>query len=431
MKKMALHGPVAAGGVRASHQASWRVRACARGYGRRAQSPHTALPPHTALCTSAVLTLPLPLSLDGALQLLRATRHALDAAHDACQGATGGNTGRDWAVGLRAAGGPQVLLYDGLHSGIPSFRGFNPSTWNSFRLFTSSARARTARKSTHTHRNRALSGAAPCKQRAEALRRALCSAQGVQGCRRVRVPTAGHPCRAPPRTHGAAHPAALRVPARPAHARRGADSQRRLLCFLGPSSSDDGARLQLPLRKACGKKSSSLFFFASHTVRVASEIRVSTCTHPVVVQAPGLRLQGSPRQRAVATLERLARLPHQRCERQRFTISQAGEKMFAEVRALAELVSGPCACTSASGRRERRAAVLTHGVCVWRAWRAWRASVRVCVCARVRACAGVRAALDVKSARACAPPCSPLCSRCRWAARPPRWQPPRRPEHTR
>ena len=63
MKKMALHGPVAAGGVRASHQASWRVRACARGYGRRAQSPHTVLPPHTALCTSAVLTLPLPLSL--------------------------------------------------------------------------------------------------------------------------------------------------------------------------------------------------------------------------------------------------------------------------------------------------------------------------------------------------------------------------------
>ena len=219
MKKMALHGPVAAGGARASHQASWRVRACARGYGRRAQSPHTVLPPHTALCTSAVLTLPLPLSLDGALQLLRATRHALDAAHDACQGATGGNTGRDWAVGLRAAGGPQVLLYDGLHSGIPSFRGFNPSTWNSFRLFTSSARARTARKSTHTHRNRALSGAAPCKERRGAAPCALLCAgragvpAGARAHRRPPLPsTAQNARRSPPRCAARARTPSARTP---------------------------------------------------------------------------------------------------------------------------------------------------------------------------------------------------------------------------
>jgi len=163
--------------------------------------------------------LALAFSLDGALQLLRATRHALDAAHDACQGATGGNTGRDWAVGLRAAGGPQVLLYDGLHSGIPSFRGFNPSTWNSFRLFTSSARARTARKSTHTHRNRALSGAAPWKEmRGAAPCALLCAGRagvpaGARAHRRPPLPsTAQNARRSPPRCAARARTPSARTP---------------------------------------------------------------------------------------------------------------------------------------------------------------------------------------------------------------------------
>ena len=238
MKKMALHGPVAAGGVRASHQASWRVRACARGYGRRAQSPHTALPPHTALCTSAVLTLPLPSRLTApcscsappATPWMRPTTHVR-----ALQGATRGGTGRS---GCARQGG---LRFCSMMVFTAAFQASGDSIHPlGIRSDCSPPRPELAQRArAHTHIATEHCRGPLRARRGEALRRALCSAQGVQGCRRVRVPTAGHPCRAPPRTHGAAHPAALRVPARPAHARRGADSQRRLLCFLGPSLSDD------------------------------------------------------------------------------------------------------------------------------------------------------------------------------------------------
>ena len=92
-----------------------------------------------------------------------------------------------WVEGLHAASGPQVLLYKGLHSGIPSFRGFNPSTWNSSRLFTSSAHARACkavqRCSHRTESFRALHVGVI----AQSARRSpsLCAAAGTRGTRLV------------------------------------------------------------------------------------------------------------------------------------------------------------------------------------------------------------------------------------------------------
>ena len=92
-----------------------------------------------------------------------------------------------WVEGLHAASGPQVLLYKGLHSGIPSFRGFNPSTRNSSRLFTSSAHARACkavqRCSHRTESFRALHVGVI----AQSARRSpsLCAAAGTRGTRSV------------------------------------------------------------------------------------------------------------------------------------------------------------------------------------------------------------------------------------------------------